>query len=256
MAGVFKTFAILLLFSIWGFELCNPAYAGEIPFQPGEKLVFRVKWQFIKAGEAVLEVLPIEKVNGMKAYHFVMTAKTYPYIDPFYKVRDRIESYTDIGMNRSVLYKKRKTGIGRKKDITVRFDWENREAEYSNLGKTRKPIAILPGSYDPLSVFYAFRLHELKVGKEIQVPVTDGKTCVLGKARVLKKERVHAISGIYDTYLVEPDLEHLGGVFEKSKDAELRVWVTADARRIPVKIKSKVVIGSFTSELISAKGIE
>jgi hypothetical protein len=33
------------------------------------------------------------------------------------------------------------------------------------------------------------------------------------------------------------------------------VWVTADERRIPVKIKSKVVIGSFVAELISAGNI-
>ena len=32
-------------------------------------------------------------------------------------------------------------------------------------------------------------------------------------------------------------------------------WVTADQRRIPVRVKSAVVIGSFTGELISAQGL-
>jgi len=54
---------------------------------------------------------------------------------------------------------------------------------------------------------------------------------------------------------VEPDLQHIGGVFEKSKDAKLKIWVTADKRRIPVKVKSKVRVGSFVAELISAEGI-
>jgi hypothetical protein len=49
-------------------------------------------------------------------------------------------------------------------------------------------------------------------------------------------------------------LEHIGGVFEKSKNARIRLWVTADERRILVKVKSKVVVGSFTGELISAAG--
>ncbi len=52
------------------------------------------------------------------------------------------------------------------------------------------------------------------------------------------------------------ELKHIGGVFEKSKNAEIKVWVTADTRRIPVKIKSKVVVGSFIGELISDAGIE
>jgi hypothetical protein len=56
--------------------------------------------------------------------------------------------------------------------------------------------------------------------------------------------------------LVEPDLKHVGGVFKKSKNAKLRIWVTADARRIPVKIESEVIVGSFVGELVSAEGIE
>jgi hypothetical protein len=52
---------------------------------------------------------------------------------------------------------------------------------------------------------------------------------------------------------VEPSLEHVGGVFEKSKDAKVQIWVTADARRIPVKIKSKVAVGSFVGELVSVE---
>jgi hypothetical protein len=55
---------------------------------------------------------------------------------------------------------------------------------------------------------------------------------------------------------VEPELRYIGGVFEKSKDAELNVWVTADEQRLPVKIKSKVIIGSFVAELISAGMID
>ena len=77
-----------------------------IPFYPGEKLTFQVKWGFIPAGEAVLEVLPIETINGIESYHFSMTAKTYPFIDIFYKIRDKIDSYTNKEMTHSILYKK------------------------------------------------------------------------------------------------------------------------------------------------------
>jgi len=62
--------------------------------------------------------------------------------------------------------------------------------------------------------------------------------------------------GTYDTFLIEPEIEHVGGVFEKSKNAKIQVWVTADRRRMPVKIKSKVVVGSFVGELVSATGLE
>jgi len=48
----------------------------------------------------------------------------------------------------------------------------------------------------------------------------------------------------------------VGGVFEKTKDAKIHIWVTADERRIPVRIKSKVAIGSFIGELTSATGLK
>ena len=59
----------------------------------------------------------------------------------------------------------------------------------------------------------------------------------------------------YNAFLIEPDLKDVGGVFEKSKDAKIKIWVTADHRRIPVRFESKVVVGSFVAELVAAEGL-
>ena len=242
---------IALIVTIGFVEITNGA-DNDIPFQPGEKLIFQARWAFIPAGEAVLEVLPVEMLNGVRSYHFVMTARTYEFIDLFYKVRDRIDAYTDVEMTHSILYRKKKEGKS-KRDVVVNFNWEKQEAQYFNFGEKREPLSILPGSFDPLSVFYSFRLIDLKEDMEIKTPVTDGKKCVMGKARVIKREKIKVPSGTYDTYLVEPDLEHIGGVFQKSKNARFQIWVTADKRCIPVKIKSKVIVGSFVAELVSVE---
>ena len=228
------------------------ATEDNFPFSPGEKLTFKLKWEMIPAGEAVLEVLPIETRNGTNSYHFVMTAKTTPFIDVFYKVRDRIDSYVDLDMTHSLLYTKNQKEGSHKREVSVYFDWAKNEATYSNYGKKRKPISILPGSFDPLTVFYYFRLFKLQENSEIEIPITDGKKSVRGVGRVIKRETLKLSSGTYDTFLIEPDLKHIGGVFKKSKDAKITLWVTADCRRIPVKIMSKVVIGSFTGELVDA----
>ncbi len=102
----------LIIFFIAGNVFTSNAktYATDFPFSPGEKLTFKLKWCLIPAGEAVLEVLPIENISGIKAYHFVLTVKTNQFFDAIYKIRDRIDSYTDIDMTRSILYKKRQAG--------------------------------------------------------------------------------------------------------------------------------------------------
>jgi hypothetical protein len=230
----------------------DPATKDNFPFSPGEKLTFKLKWGMIPAGEAVLEVLPIEIRNGTNSYHFVMTVKTTPFIDIFYKVRDRIDSYVDLDMTHSLFYTKKQKEGRHKKEVSVDFDWAKNEATYSNYGKKRKPISILPGSFDPWTVFYYSRLFKFKENSEIAIPITDGKKSVMGVGRVIKRETLKLSSGTYDTFLIEPDLKHIGGVFKKSKKAKIKLWMTADSRRIPVKIMSKVVIGSFTGELIDA----
>ena len=222
----------------------------NLPFSPGEKLTFELKWGIIPAGDVVLEVLPIETMDGIESYHFSMTVKSTPFIDVFYKVRERVDSYVDLDMTHSLFYTKKQHEGRHKRDVIVNFDWAKNEASYSNYGKKRKPIAILPGSFDPLSVLYSYRLFELQENSEIEIPVTDGKKSVIGIGRVIKRETVELSSGTYDTFLIEPDLKHIGGVFKKSKDAKIKLWVTADSRRIPVKIMSKVMIGSFTGELV------
>jgi hypothetical protein len=228
----------------------------NLPFHSGERLTYVLKWEFIPAGEAVLEVLPIDTVNGVKSNHFLLTATSNSFVDIFYKVRDRIDAFADLNMTHSTLYKKNQKEGRTRRDIVVTFDWEKNRAQYSNFNKEREPIDLLPGSFDPLSAFFYTRLFDLKEKLVIERPITDGKKCVIGKAAVIKRETIKLASGTYDTYLMEPDIEHIGGVFEKSKNAKIQLWITADQRRIIVKAKSKVVVGSFTGELVSAEGLK
>ncbi len=224
--------------------------AIDMPFGPGERLVFELRWGVIPAGEAVLEVLPIEEMNGEPAYHFVMTARTNSFVDVFYKVRDRIDSYTDTDLTHTLFYKKKQREGSTKRNITVQFDWEKKLVQYTKNNRSKDPVPVLPGAFDPLAVFYYSRLIELKSQAEIERPVTDGGKCVIGRAKVIRREKIRVPAGEYDTYLLEPELKHIKGVFEKSNDATIQLWITADNRRMPVKIKSKVVVGSFVGELV------
>ena len=231
------------------------SHEKDLPFSPGERLTMKVKWGFITAGEAVLEVLPPIDIQGVKLHHFALTVKTSPFIDVFYKVRDRIDSIVDADMTHSLVYKKKKDGDS-KKDICVYFNWKKNKALYSNFGKKRKPIAILPGTFDPLAIFYAFRTINVINEKEVERPISDGKKCVLGKLNIIKTEKIRLSGKEYDAILVEPRLEHVEGIFERSDEATLKIWVTADKHHIPLRIKSSVIVGNFVGELVSATGIK
>ena len=250
------TFIITAILTVFILKINIQAAEKDFPFYPGEKLTFQLKWTVIPAGEGILEILPIETIKGVRAYHFVLTAKSNSFIDYIYKVRDRIDAYTDIEMTHTILYKKKQREGKTKRDVVVNFNWDTNKAQYSTLKNVREPIDVLKGSFDPLSAFYYTRLFDLKKNLIIERPITDGKKCIIGKAFVIKKETLKLTSGTYDAYLIEPEIKHVGGVFEKSKNAKIQIWVTADNRRMPVKIKSKVLVGSFVGELVSATGLK
>jgi hypothetical protein len=224
--------------------------SAAMPFAPGERLRFRLRWTVIPAGEAIMEVLPFKTIGGQKTYHFRLTAKSNLIVDRFYKVRDRIDAFASFDMTRAIFYFHKQHEGDNRKNVKVHFNWKKDIAIYND-GQTDKQVPIKPGTFDPLSVFYYSRLADFDAEGLIQCPVSDGKKCVEGQARIVKKTTIKVLCGWFDTLLIEPDLKHVGGVFEKSKDAKIRIWVTDDERRIPVKIASKVSIGSFVGELVS-----
>jgi hypothetical protein len=225
----------------------------KLPFQSGEKLVFELKWTIISAGEATLEVLPVEQAKGDDIYHFALTAKTNKFLDNIYKVRDRIDAYTDAQMTHSIYYSQKQREGKTIKDTHVKFFLKSNQAVYYDIlkGKKRKPISLLPGTFDPLSIFYFARSLPLETNMVLERPVTDGKKCVIGKANIVKRETITVKAGTFDTFLMVPELRHIGGVFKKSENAKIELWVTADEKKIPVKLMSEVVVGSFSAELVS-----
>jgi len=234
--------------------LCGRSEAASKapPFGPGERLVYRAMWGFIPAGEAVIEVLPDTGVDGARARHFAMTTTTNSRIDLFYKIRERQDSFTDTAMTRTLQYRKKSTG-DHPRDVIVIYDWKNRTATYASFGNAERPVEILPGSFDPLAIFFVIRMHPLRPGDVHEIPVTDGKKCIAVKATVAGRETVTIDGKVYDTFLVVPDMERLQGVVPRQGDPSLKIWFTADERQVPVKIQSRVAVGSFVFELISAK---
>lgn len=252
LAAVPAAVALAVLLALCRAAPVNADNAAIQPFRPGERLVYQLRWTIIPAGEAVLEVGPFASIDGIAAYRFTLTARSNAVVDVFYKVRDRIDAWIDTGMHQTLRYRKRQREGSHRRNVRLRFDPERQQVQYVNFGRARAPLAIPDGTLDPLSALYFVRTLPLRPGQVVRRPITDGKKWVTGVLHVVRRETVTVGERRYDTLLLEPELRHVGGVFEKSPGARIRVWVTADHRRIPVKVASRVVVGSFVGELVSA----
>ncbi len=245
---LFSFIALVVVFSFSGAG-ANPL---GLPFSPGEELIYNVRWQQFPAGTCSVRVLPFTRVNNSPAFHFQLTARTSDFVDNLYKIRDVMEGFVSRDFSGSLLYKKRSTGK-RKKQVVVEFFREKNEVVYSNFGGRRDPIQILEHTFDPAGSFFRMRMLDFGVGTSLTFPVTDGKQCFYQTGDVVGREEITTPFGTFDTFVLVPSVTHFSGVFKKSRDPRVRVWISADEKKIPVRIQIQVMVGNIIFELASYK---
>ena len=212
----------------------------------GERLEYRVRWGMLSVARAALEV---ERAPD-GAVLLRATARTRGWIDPIYPVRDLVESTVEpAGLRPLRFFKRIREGHGRPEEVTVEFDHRSGVARYIEDGAARPPLS-LPGEFqDPLSCIYAYRMLAPGAGGEVALEVTNGRRVIAGVFREVDRERLRTPAGSFDTVVVEPTIEGLGGVFRRSEKKTVRMWFTDDELRRLVRIYSEVAVGSFTMEL-------
>jgi hypothetical protein len=227
-----------------------------LPFQDGEKLTYSIKYGIIKAGTATFEAKSSTYQNK-PVWHLCICAQTYPFFDPVYKIRDKIESWWD---KKTLLpYKSSKQlHEGRYRQYRIHyFDQANRKTTYMKWNykeeKWKTEEKKLPfETQDIVSSFYELRTRSLKPGDRPKLYVTtDGKS-VTTTVKVLRREKVSSIFGNVNCLVLEPDMKS-AGIFKGS--SKLLIWVTDDAYKIPVKVESSVSIGTFVVQLEAAQNV-
>lgn len=246
------------------------ASAGQSPdlaslYREGERLAYDVTWLGIKAGEATLEARGVVSLNGHQTYHLVTTAQSTPLISKIYRVDDRTESFLQTDPLRALRFDKNlREGRYRHNSQTV-FDHEKGVATFRYLdfspvprGITRldeaerygkyvsQEFPLTPGALDELSVLYYVRTLPLVANTTVTARVFASRKNWELEVKVLGRETLETVLGRRETLKVEPLLK-FEGIFQRK--GRMIVWLTDDAERIPVQMKSQIIIGSFVTTL-------
>ncbi|MGB0370128.1 MAG: DUF3108 domain-containing protein [Opitutales bacterium] len=250
----FRFLAILASFALFNLPISAEEQAvssedASAPFAAGERLIYTLKWGPFSVGEAILEILNENTLFGEDGYHIRFKVRTNEFADNFYKVRTSIESFPATNLERSLHYRSDQQEGKREKSFIVMMDWEANEITRVENGILREPLIPEGPMHDPLSILFYFRTIELAEGAFLPLPATDGKKLINVDASVSDKESIKVPAGRFKAYKVQPNMKDLGGVFRKSKNAALDIWFSDDERRIPVRLKSKVRVGSFKADL-------
>jgi hypothetical protein len=211
-----------------------------VPFKVGEKLTFKAKVNFMNAGTATMHVADVSTVNGTQAFHtiFDLEGKVV-----FKRVDNHYESWFDTRTLSSLKHVQRVDDGGEKVDKSYTFDHARKI--YIRNGEERPGVAqpIEEGSF-----LYYVRSLPLEVGRTYTIHRyyrADRNPVVV---KVLRRERVKVPAGEYDAIVVQPSIKSRGLFGEDSK---AEVWLTDDASRTPVKLRSKLPVGTLYLELRS-----
>ena len=129
-----------------------------------------------------------------------------------------------------------------------RMTWTSRDPNNPS-AEPRHAITEFSGQLqDVLSAIYFIRTQPLAVGKTFEVFIGDGGKVYTIPVRVVEKRKVRTILGRVDVLRVNPELFGPDRLIEKEK-GEFSIWITDDARHIPVASRVKTDYGTFEIKL-------
>lgn len=215
------------------------------PQAPGaEKFTFGAEWRFIRAGAAVLEVRTAQALLNLQSAGIVAS---------LYKVDDSYSAtYEDSFCAVSTLMDAREGN--RHRETRVAYDRNASRASYlerdmiQNSTVRESSVEIPPCTGDVLGALMKVRKMSVEVGKSVQVPMSDGRRAGLVTVTAQERENVKTPAGSFPSIRYEAGI--MNGVIYPRK-GKVEVWLSDDARKIPVQIRIRLnfPIGSVTLQL-------
>lgn len=221
-------------------------------FNVGERLVFDISYGFVKAGQAVMVIPGYKYVSGHKSYEINTYAVSTEAFDNIFKVRDKYSTFVDVDGIYPHRFERHVREGTYSNDFEAFFDQDDLTAETGDGTKYKIPQYV----HDILSAFYYIRtldLTQYHKGEKISLQnFFDGKTHPLD-VMILGRQRIEVEAGTFDCIVVEPMVVE-GGLFKS--EGSIRVWLTNDANKMPVKVSTKVVIGTIDVTLTKYQGLK
>ena len=217
-------------------------------FQVGEQLTYEISWLNITAGTAVMTISDAGTDGERPLAKLITTAQSRPVITKFFPVDNRVESIVDPAtlLPEHLTFKRRE---GKKKE-DIEYTFHQKEGTVTAVkGGTTETLQIPPGTQDVIScLYYARSTLSFTPGSSLTMNVHHDKKNRKLDVLVEEIETVSGPWGEAETARVLVVMPFQGLFLNQGN---IRVWFTTDDRRIPVRMKAKVIIGSIVADLVS-----
>ncbi len=239
------------------------------PFSPGETLRYKVMWDppwylfflpEMEAGELRLSLGETTTYAQKPAAPISFEARSSGALASFtgIKVEDTFESLADPETLCTYTVRKRVREGKRKRDIDVTYYPEDRRLHILDTDVAKSPPRVNKDKFvddvpscvhDVFAAVYALRRADLHIGSRDQWVLGDDDSIKRVETRVVKSETIQGHAGPVRSFRIET-VALLGGLFREG--GQFRIWLSEDARRLPVMFEIQVKLGRAYGRLVSA----
>ena len=204
------------------------------PKPPGnERFVFGVEWRLIRAGVVTMEI----HKNGA-----TLQLDSSGLVSALFKIQDvyRVNFEDNYCASSSLMDAREGKRHG---ETRVTYDRAQNKAIFSQrdviTGKTVRESTIdTPACVgDVMATLTRLRAANLEIGKTVDLPMSDGRKAALVRVEAQEKEEVKTPAGTFKAIRYEANL--LNGVIY-TRAGRAFIWLTDDARHMPVQIRLRM----------------
>ena len=220
------------------------AAAGPIPFAPGEQIDMSIDYLSVRSGKVRMVIGQPEGA----VWPIICQARTDG-IATLLDIREQYVTFWDAALRSSRGNDINAIEIGDRHTDLARFDRESGKATVKVMrkGRTKESTHDVPRDvHDLASALLFLRMQPLAPGARYEYPVFSGTEVFVLKAEVEGRERVETPAGRFDAIRVKVQL----GFKDRFRTQRpSHVWISADARRIPVRATADFAVGSIDVQL-------
>ena len=232
------------------FELLRPLrLSSEFTGTESETLQYRISLLGVPVGSAILQA---RRVKGDVWITLRITSDAV--MSNIYPVDDLIETRHINGNFIITKIRQKEGSFTGNRGFTLFL--RDKSVFWIDLLTMKSVRETLPNSevVDILSGLYYLRNRQLQVGRSERMHIYDSDTYAEVPIEVLHRETVRLPNFSEVTALViQPKLK-TDGIFRRTGD--IRIWLSDDEYRVPVKIVTSIALGRVTAELVSAESIK
>jgi hypothetical protein len=225
----------------------TPPPPGPVPFGIGEEARYTVGWDGggmnLTAGEVVVTVEPPQ-------YRFVVTATTAPWVARFFEANDRFSTQVEGALLPTIHERDQQEGarhvtrsyVYDRKAGVVRTARTTAEAEE----ETAVSLPLAPEARDAIAALFYARTLALEPGTRVRMPVNEAGSNLVLSLQVAAREQIMVNGTSVAAIRLEPTVERRVEIREPLRAV---VWLSEDARRVPLAVDIAAPFGHLRMEL-------